>query len=350
MNDVVKQEKLVDKYVQDGKTDEAVGLLFSLIEACAREKNFVKAEALRDRLFEVDSMALNEIIKSAEIIEEEKAESLDQDHMEVWKEFYGSLTTEESNIFFFAMKKSRYEPGEPVFRQGDKNDRLYFIDQGQLKMVYAQRGAEKLIRNLGPGSLAGEDTFFSITVCTTSLVPHSRVKLNSLDRATYEKWEEEQPALASKVKAYSLALKKESDVLREKGLNRRAYRRIKMTGPILFYVLNAAGEPIGKAFKGDMADVSLGGLSFYIKTANRKNALMLLGRRLRVKFDLPGGGGKREVKQVGTITGVINHLFNDYSIHMRFDTPMNKLVLEEIENVPDAERVQTGNKVDRSPQ
>ena len=75
MDELSHQEELIDQYVKENNKEAAVKLLFDLIVSYAKKKNFEKAETLREKLFEVDSMALNEIIKSGDIIEEEKTES-----------------------------------------------------------------------------------------------------------------------------------------------------------------------------------------------------------------------------------------------------------------------------------
>jgi len=349
MNDFLKQEKLIDQYVAQKRTEEAVKLLFDLIVKYARAKDFTKADSLREKLFEIDSMALTEIIKSAEIIEEEKSEAVDSNHMEVWKELYEKLNTEEINILYFSLKKKTFQTDEPVFEQGRKNDRLWFVDRGQLKLVYSQEGTEKLINRIGPATIAGADTFFSISVCTTSLIAMSRADLNYLDRDTFSKLREEQPSLASRLETYCAKQAKDAELLREKGINRRSHKRLRISGPILFQVLNAEGKPIGKAFKGELSDISAGGLSFFITTSNRKSALMLLGRKMNVKFRIPMGQSKVETRQIGTITGVINHMFTDYSIHMKFDNVLNKFVIEDMDIVPDTKQEeQSSAKADRS--
>lgn len=348
MNDFSSQEKLVDQYVEQDRTDEAVALLFQLISKYAKEKDFPKAEALRDKLFDVDSMALHEIIKSAEIIEEEKSEAVDKDHMEIWADLYDNLTTEDANTLYFSLKKTQFEPEEALFKQGEKNDRLYFINSGQLKLVYRNKDAEKLIKTLDSGSIAGCNTFFTIIVCTTSLIANTRVNANYLEKETFLKWKEENAALASKIEVYCEKQIKEYKLLQKKGINRREYRRIKITGLITFQVLNRSGQPIGKSFRGELSDISLGGVSFFIKTANPRNALMLLGRKMRVKFTAPVGKHGTEIDKVGRISGVINHLFSDYSIHMKFDDLLKKLILDEMDQVPKEERTKTDTKVDRS--
>jgi hypothetical protein len=79
MEDVVSQEKLLKTYIKENKKALAVKLLFELIVKHARANHFSKADALREKLFEVDPMALPEIVKSGEIIENAKAAAIDQD-------------------------------------------------------------------------------------------------------------------------------------------------------------------------------------------------------------------------------------------------------------------------------
>ena len=348
MNNVSSQEKLVDQYVREDRTEEAVALLFKLIEQHAKEKNFDKAESLRDKLFDVDSMALHEIIKSAEIIEEEKSEAVDKDHMEIWADLYDNLSTEEANTLYFGLKKAMFEPDELLLRQGDKNDRLYFINSGRLKLVYRDKDSEKLVQTISSGSLAGCNTFFTITVCTTSLISNTRVNANYLDRETFLKWKEEAPALAGKLELFSDRQAKEADLLRKKGIDRRAFRRLKLAGPLSFQVLNRSGQPIGRYFRGELSDISLGGVSFLIKTNNPRSASMLLGRKMRVTCKVSVGRERMEIDKVGEISGVINHYFGDYSIHLKFDDMLKKSILDQMERIPSEERIQMAHKADRS--
>ena len=80
MTNMAESQQKVEQFIASGDTDAAVKLLYEMIIENARAKNFMEAEKLRERLLEVDSMALNEIISSAEIIEEEKTQSLDSIH------------------------------------------------------------------------------------------------------------------------------------------------------------------------------------------------------------------------------------------------------------------------------
>ncbi|MFP4227049.1 MAG: hypothetical protein ACLFRF_09995, partial [Desulfobacterales bacterium] len=56
-----KQEAKVDEYVAQKDTESAIKLLYDLITEYAKEKNFEKAEALHNKMYDVDPMALTEI-------------------------------------------------------------------------------------------------------------------------------------------------------------------------------------------------------------------------------------------------------------------------------------------------
>ena len=92
MENFSSQEKLVDTYLKENKKEQAVELLFDLIAQYAEARHFDKAESLRERLFEIDSMALDEIVKSADIIENAKMSAMDLAHTETWSHLYKKLT------------------------------------------------------------------------------------------------------------------------------------------------------------------------------------------------------------------------------------------------------------------
>jgi hypothetical protein len=323
-NNFSKHEELVEQYILQGRIEDAVELLFDLILKHARKKDFSKAEVLRERLFEIDPMSLTEIIKSGEIIEEQKSESIDQDHLDVWSHMYDTLTTEEAHTLYLSLKNGTYDTDEFIFRQGELNPSLYFINHGRLKMSYTLGDREILLKTLDPGTVAGDDTFFSITVCTTSLTTLSPVKVSFLEKELFEKWQNDFPSLASKLKDYCHKLERVRDLIKKEGMDRRIHERIRTSGPLIFQILSPGGKAIGKAYKGDISDISAGGLSFKIKIS-KKNALLLLARNLNLKFALPGSFSRTEAKRNGTIIGITDNLSDGYTIHVKFDELLSEL-------------------------
>ncbi|MFH1980770.1 MAG: cyclic nucleotide-binding domain-containing protein [Pseudomonadota bacterium] len=312
------REKEVDALVAAGKTEAAVKLLFELIVAQAKLKNFARAEALRDKLMAVDDMALMEIVKAAEIIEEEKSAALDGGHAELWKNLYDILSSEEVNALFYGMETVDFATDAVILKQDQINDRLFFINKGKVKAIYRAEENESLLRTYEKGEVIGLDSFFDIKVCTTSLVAETPVTAMVLTRSTLAVWKETQPALEPKLVNYFLKYVKEYDLLKKAGLNRRRSDRIKIDGKLLIQIVDAKNTPIGKPFKGDLSDLSASGLSFFIKTSKTETARMLLGRRFRMAFAIPGGDAPIKINQTGTVLSVNYLLHTDYSVHVRF--------------------------------
>src|SRR5208337_5436192 len=127
MENVAEKERLVRGYLDQGNKEAAIKLLFELVVLCTKDKNFEAAEAMRSRIFEIDAMALSEIILSGEIIEEEKSRTIDSGHRKIWTKLYNLLSVEEANALYFALKKATYQTGESISHQGDLKPRLYFI-------------------------------------------------------------------------------------------------------------------------------------------------------------------------------------------------------------------------------
>jgi len=321
MTDLLQQENLVDRYVAQNDTDAAVKLLYSLIVQYARGKNFSKAEALREKLFKVDAMALTEIVNAAEIIEKEKSASLSRDkqHLSIWSDLYDSLSREEANALYLSLEGQSYDMNQPVFRQGHGNSRLFFINKGQLKLIHTLKTGELLLNTLTVGDIAGEDTFVPVSICTSSLVPLTRVELSCLKRSALQTLAEKCPGLESKLQDFCLKKKKSYARAGDKRIERRLHRRRNLSGRVALQFLNAAGQPLGKEFRGELSDISRGGLCFFIRIPKKETVRQLLGRKIKLKF-VPGRGeNKKPVEQTGSIVAVSDRLFGDYSVHVKFN-------------------------------
>ena len=328
MADPATQENLLETYIKENKKELAVELLFDLITQNAKARDFSKAEALRERLFEVDAMALNAIVKSAEIIEAEKMAAVDPIHLDTWSHLYEELTKVEKLALYYEMKAATYEVEQIIFHQGELNSNLYFIETGRLNMVYRKGDHGILLKSLGPGDIAGEDTFFTRSACTTSLVAHSRVKLNFLEKSVLQKWQADAPNLNNILHDYCLRLEPLKDLLQKKQLERRAHNRYAITGEA---VVKITDTPEGKAFKGELSDISASGVSFVMNTSPQ-SAELLLGCQLSLEFMLPQVSAKLRIDQNGSIVGVHSGLFNEYLINVKWDQPLSDNIMATIKS------------------
>ncbi len=326
MADVSAQEKLLATYIKENKKDLAVDLLFELIAQNAKAKNFSKADALREKLFEVDAMALNAIVKSAEIIETERIAAVDPVHRDTWAHLYKELTKEEKIALYYEMKTATYEAEQIVFRQGEMNSNLYFTYSGRLNMFYYKGNHGILLKTLGPGDIAGEDTFFSRSTCTTSLMAYSRVKLNYLEKSVLLKWQSDAPNLMNKLQDYCMKLEPVKDLLQKKELERRVHKRYAISGTAAIQITD---KPEGKVYKGELSDISASGASFSMNTSPQ-SAELLLGRQLNLKFLLPRISDRTRIDQNGSIVGVHSQLFNEYLINVKWDQPLSDDIVAKI--------------------
>lgn len=332
MDELLQLEQQARAFMDQGKKDAAIRILFDLVLRYAKRRDFAKAEFLREKIFEVDPLALTEILKSAAAIEEAKSGAIDRNHLEVWHKLYSQLTKEEGNALFFALTEKELGADLPVFAQGEQNSNLYFVSSGQLKLISQQGDRELFIQRLLPGNVGGDDTFFSASICTTSLITLTRVKLMVLARSATQKWAADFPALESKIHDFCLRSERVSDLLKKKSLDRRTQRRIQATGTVFIKLINTAGQAEGKTLMGELTDIAVGGLSFLIKSRKKETARMLLGRKLNVKVSFAAG----EVDRNGTVIGVRYnpqefHQDIDYSVHLKFDKIIEKQLLREIE-------------------
>ncbi|NLA75362.1 MAG: cyclic nucleotide-binding domain-containing protein [Deltaproteobacteria bacterium] len=321
MDLVLQQEQSIDKFISEGNSDEAVKTLFNLIKECAGKKDFIKAEALRDRLIEIAPMALTEITQSADIIDQEKSNSIDPVHQEIWSGLYSTFTHEEVNDLYFSMKVKTYDEGQVIFSPGEIDYALYFVDQGEAKLIYNRENEELLLKNLRPGDITGEDTFFYTTAYrTVGLKARTEVKLRTVSRKIQGKWMETSPDLENKIRAYFSKSGSILSLLEKKGVDRRIHKRIKINGKVILQLLGREGRAVGKPFMGLLNDMSEAGLAFSFKLTNEV-AHKILGAKLQVRFKLPADGSSKEIKQLGMIAGIGYPVLADHTIHVRFDEP-----------------------------
>ena len=317
----------INELMGQNQKEEVVKFIFEMIVKYAKAKQFTRAEKLREKLIEVDAMALNEIINSAEIIELEKSKVIDLSHKKEWAALYDKLTSEEANAFYLALKKVKIMPDKNIILQGKLNNKLFFIDQGILKVIYSKDGHELFLKNIATGEISGQNTFFSITVATASVISIEQVKLHFLEREKYTRLIEKFAGFEGKLEHFCKELVKQDieDILKKKEIERRYHKRYKASGKVAVYMLDSKGQPNKTPFYGILENISRGGLSFSLTGLNRETARSYLGRFILVKII----SGKRGVKvaQKGIALSVYNELFNNYSISLKFlnPVPLNRM-------------------------
>ncbi|MDD5759439.1 MAG: cyclic nucleotide-binding domain-containing protein [Desulfobulbaceae bacterium] len=333
MSDSGTFEQQIGQCIADGRKEEAVELLYRAILSCAKQRNFLEADRLHARLIEVNPMALNEIINSAEAIDAAKIQAIDTNHREIHARLYEIFSSnEERNAFYYAMKQISVEAGSEILCQGRLNSRLFLVNRGILKVMIRKGDHETFLKSVGAGEVVGADTFFPISICTASVVAENAVKLSVLERKDLAVIEQDNVGMEAKLEAYCLQNEKEkvADILRKKSLERRNFKRYKVEGKVRVQIVDGEQKPVGSAFGGLIEDISAGGLLFGIKCSQKVTARAILGRRGLFQVIFNQDGQRLEVTKPALITGVVYNLFNDYSVHARFEKNLNAEELKKV--------------------
>jgi len=331
----ISQKNFVDEFVAAGNLEEAARLLYEQIKQHAREKNFDRAEALRDKLYHVAPLALNEILSANEVIEQEKSKAIDPDHLQRWSELYQSLEDDESSELYHAMKTRRMEVGQPVHEQGAHDANLYFLQTGGLKMYHYNESRQEntVLKELFPGDIANADAFFSFTLCTCSLVATRETELTYLPQRILEHWQELFPGLEPKLSSFCRRKLDMKTLIEKAGVDLRTHRRYLVPLKAAIQQLDSAGQPSGNPFQTELFDISAGGVSFGLQLQKRSDAARLLGCRIRLKSAYRIGTEMREVQNSGKIVAAHLQPFGESSIHVRFDRLLPASTMAEIETL-----------------
>jgi len=218
-------ERSVKDLVAQGDLERAGQKLFANAVTAARDKDFASAELLRDKMLEINPLALSEVIRLGEIIEEEKSSSLSNHHIAVWSELYEQMTTEEFNALYFAMKQEVYRVDEAIVREGETDPSLYFVNAGIIRMSCQSGGRETFLKRLRPGEVIGVAQFFSASVWTVSLAAQTETQVHVLSRENYETLTATYPELANKLFAFCNKYDTVPELLKMAGSDRREFPR-----------------------------------------------------------------------------------------------------------------------------
>ncbi len=300
--------------------------LFAEIQVSAKTKDFKRAEELREKIIELDPMALSEIIKSSEIIEEAMAAGIDRDHLVIWAKLYDTLTDEERNCLYYSMKKFVVPPKKMLLTHGALNNRLFLIDRGQVTIFFPKDGRNIVLAQIGRGDILGEYTFSTISLCSASVITHSEVQLMCLDSSAADGWEDKYPGLYEKLIDFCLKSGRVDEILRNKKLEKRRYARYPAAGKVAASLLTKDGKKSEIVFRGRLSDISTAGTCFTIRCTKKATARALLARYLQLSIAGEQGDEPVTVSAIGKVVRVSFHLYDDYSVHVQF----NQLLAEDL--------------------
>jgi hypothetical protein len=270
---------------------------------------------------EIDSMALREIIRAAEIIEEAKSSSISSELLANWKDLVAELGSDGFSALYHAMEQKVYAAGELVVEQGTLRSSLYFVNTGQVQLLTVTDGREKPFRHVTSAEIFGVDTFFDISVWTIS-AKSMGADISMLTWENLKRLKKEYPSLRSKLEKYCHQFKSPQTYFKRAATSRRRHERINVAGDAQVTLLDKDGKASGQGARGELLNISRGGVAFVLHFSKKKNAVPLLGRKVRVAMH-PKGVVKPFVRN-GQVKALGCHDFvgNAYSLHIEFDTEL----------------------------
>lgn len=325
------QEQTIRNLLAKGDKATAGQQVLQLIERTARLRNFIQAEKLREWLLEIDSTAFNLIIRAAEIIDREKAAAIDRSHLEIWSQLYDILSTEEFSAVYHSLTHRKFTSEEVIVNQGASLSSLYFINSGKVKLYFQNQGQELLVKTMESGEIFGADAFFEASVWTISVASIGLSEISVLKLDKLKRCDEDFPGLEAKLHDFCKQFERIEEFIKQTAKERRLYERHKISGIIETTLLDNKGRSTGMHSRGELSDISEGGMCYLVKISQKENARLLLGRK--VEAILAAGKKPGDVTRVaGDVLAVKNNygIDRDYSVHVRFDRSIGKIQLQEI--------------------
>jgi len=309
---------------------QLVEKLFNEIRAHAKNGDFAQAEELREKMIELAPMSLKEIIGSAELIEQEKSIRLDPAHLEIWNKLYQTLTEEERNCLFYSLKKIILPAKKIILLHQKFNNRLFFIDKGQITVYRQKENKNVILTQLGPGELLGEYTFCTISLCSASAASLTETHLYYLERSATQSWEINHPALMNKLISFCKQEGHIDEIIKLKTQEEATYPRHSINGRVTANLLAKDGQKSATTFRGNLEDISRSGTCFQFKCSKETTARALLNRDLLISFSIEKEEIPLTFSATGKIIQVSFHLYNDYSLHIQFNSLLPHEIIEKL--------------------
>ena len=323
----------IDHLLQSGNLEKATALMYKRIIDLARMKDFNSAEMLRDRLLEINPDALQDVIRAAEIIEEEKNSPTTSVQVEIWDSLYKRLSNDEYDALLSLLRSENYKKDEKIICHGEIDPCLFFLNYGAVRLSCICGQHETFLKRLKPGEVLGVGPFFSASVWTVNLTALQRTTMQVLRRDDFRKIEKQLPDFEEKLHEFCTRKDIIPDLIKMSGRDRRDCARYPVNITVNNILLDPYGGSTGRrVFQGEMLDISRGGLSFSIRITKKENAHLLLGRQIISEINQKGS---EVLKTFGLIVGVNyqHEIVKEFSVHVKFYTELEQHQISKVVNL-----------------
>jgi CRP-like cAMP-binding protein len=319
------EEPHIEHLLGEGNIERAKTLLLEIIEKAARRELFDEATRLREWLIEIDPSALSDIIATAEMIEEAKREGISNDYLQVWSNLHDNLTSEEFNAMYYAMEHSSHSAEDVLVQQGDMYPALFFVNEGKVKLYHDNKHEEVLLKIVEQGEIFGADTFFDASLWTVSAATLSKAEISVLPQKNITNWSDESPALEAKLHDFAAGFSSFEKKVEDSATDRREFERNTLHGIARITISDGIENESSTQLKGELANISRGGLCLMVRISKKNNARVLLGRKISIQLECTGISGETLTK-TGELVSVrsLYSTENEYSLHLRFSRPLDE--------------------------
>lgn len=322
-------EQELQALLGENQIEEASSKLLGRCVEAAREKDFIIAERMRDRILEVHPQAYSKVLEAEEVIIEEKKTSVPRSFIELWEGLRGVMDDLEIEALYGAFKKARYRAEEIVVREGEMDDRMYFIKSGRVAMSCKSGDREVFLKRMQAGEFFGAEQFFTVSVWTVTVATQTDVELYVLPRESFMNLLDTFPAVQQKLEAYCSTARRVHELIDMAGEERRNSPRYNVHTKQKIMLLDSYGTMETRSLTSELNDISEGGFCFTIKIANKENARLLLGRQIRTEFRLEGA---QPIVWEGVVVGVQQYQrkSKEFRVHVRMLEPASREKVAEV--------------------
>lgn len=322
----------IEKFAKGKSVDEVVKVLYNGIVRYAGLKEFLKAEQLRDKLTEVAPIAIQEIVNASEIIEKEKIAAMQFEKIKPWAELFNAFTSGEAASLYFVLKFVSVKKHQKIFKQGECDNRLFFIESGAFKLSYYDSQMKKNIvfAQLRKGDTCGAEAFFTYTPHTTTLTALEDSTISYLEKKAYQKLKSDYPAIEPKLICFCEKNQKKVQAQNPQNMERRAHQRYQISLKGLLQRIDDRGNLLPQSLTVTVLDISVGGVCLMARNMGIGDAANYHQSTVQVTISYQKHFITYDITKVATVVSVRLLPFGECSVHLEFKTPLEEAKIIEI--------------------
>ena len=328
---VTKVEAEIKKFLQRGDSIGAGKLIYNEALAAGSRGDFRSAELLKNRLLEVDPMALEDLWRLDRMLQDKQNAEESGISGDLKTRLLENFSQAECNAIIKALRPEAYREGDRIVNAGETDCSLFFVSAGALGVHCYSAGEEIFLKKVGANAILGGQQFFSVSVWTTSVHALTDVKLLVLDSEAFSEICQKFPYIEPKLREYCLRYDKITALLEMTGADRREFPRYSASLEANYILLDPFGYKTKKIFRGKLLDISKSGLSIKVGVSSKETARMLLGRQIITSLksrylDLSIGEGV--IVGVRTLANQADGALS--SVHVRLSRTIDEKVFRKI--------------------